>query len=1295
MPGSDDPGDCNCPNSSSSRQNSRYATECVCYSGFYKEYNGFYPLGGWYCRLCQVGEFCFNNTNRTCPAFSTSFGVARSFSDCFCNPGYQNTTIRTEEVFCENCPANYYCTGKGSVDACTANAISPTQSQDQTRCYCDLGWKGLNNTPCVACQSPTICYGGVQAQCSEGTFSPALAWDRLNCSCIPGRWGPPGGPCIMCGAGKYNLYPGCKACSNTSDVDCELCALGTASTSLGRDTTCDVCGAGTYSFPVNSRGAQTCEPCGTGFAAPVGSSNCTLCQAGQYAAAGFSACVACPAGTFGVGLVSACTACDSGKFSLLGSTACTNCSICSIGQYNVSNCNSSANIVCGACANPVVSTQASRVIFTGAGTAGPQSCSWCCIPGTWFSSSGAYGGYFCVGLGVVPEWAYCGVRYSCPANSRSYTNSAGTQTACTCNAGFTGEGGWNTTWQNFPVGTQLEPPANWNGVNCEACPTGMYSTGSGETSSSRCISCIAGTFSTGLAASSAINCTTCQTGTYSTGLGMTTSSICTNCATCTTGQYNVSNCISSANIVCGACAIPIREDHASRFTFTDKGGNGPNSCPWTCKPGYAYSVPGCWTCFANVWCLYNISRPCPANSGHNQGAIGTQSTCKCNTGFYGLGGWSSTVPLLPGQIAPPDNWNGVNCETCPAGTYNTGTGVSMSSRCISCIAGTYSTTLASPNSVSCLSCQPGTYQTGTGMQNPLDCTLCQPGTYQTGTGMANPLACLLCQPGAYQTGLGMSISSNCQLCQSGTYSSFSGSSSSNSCLSCQPGKYSTSQGAYSSTTCEACQAGTFASSAGTPRCPPCPEGSFTPFNASTNCSLCELGVFSYAGMTTCQSCQAGKYKEYEGCFFCSNSTDADCQACYPGSASNTLARQDRCDWCEPGYYASSSGLQACSPCGNGSIALGAAQACFSCPLGYFAPIGSSACTPCPPDTYLDIAYQGSTASCKQCPTGKVSPYTGAQTVLACTACFPGKYKLLEECQLCETGKYSNIAGMTTCSACPNGTISESGASACWTCLLGTYAPAGTAYCLDCPSHTYLDYQYAGSVQNCKPCPPGTWSWMSAIPSLQMCYPCQPGTYELNRYCLDCHPGYFSGKQATACLTCPTGKYSGAMADNCTLCPAGSYSDRSNASSCLICPPGTFSQAGSSGCQPCPIAEFSSNQNTSACQSCPAGSFSDQTGGTNCTECGPGAFSIAKSSACLLCSYGTFNNQTNQSQCQPCRNGTFAPPGFLEVCKKIKPSKNQIMLWSRFLNTRYLYTILSYSYPLSSPASPLVPYRNVA
>ena len=192
LPGSDDNGDCKCPDNAYSRQISRYVTECICDSGYYREYSGLYALGGWYCKLCLPGEFCYNNTNKTCPDHASSYGVAKSYLDCFCNAGYKNSTRRNETWLCEDCPSNSFCIGRGYVESCVANAVSPAQSVDYTRCYCNFGWRGRNNSACVACQSPTYCYGGLEAQCSEGTYSSPLAWDRLNCSCVQGRWGPPG-----------------------------------------------------------------------------------------------------------------------------------------------------------------------------------------------------------------------------------------------------------------------------------------------------------------------------------------------------------------------------------------------------------------------------------------------------------------------------------------------------------------------------------------------------------------------------------------------------------------------------------------------------------------------------------------------------------------------------------------------------------------------------------------------------------------------------------------------------------------------------------------------------------------------------------------------------------------------------------------------------------------------------------------------------------------------------------------------------------------------------------------------
>ena len=192
LPGSDDTGDCNCPVHAVSRQNAQKVGECVCDDGYYKVYNPSSILGGWYCEICIPGQFCYNNTNRTCPVHSTSLADAGDVLDCFCKAGYANATVQTETDLCIDCPENYYCTGKGAITKCVLNAVSAVQSQNFKNCYCDWGWKGVNNSVCVECTSPNYCYGGIEAQCPSGAFSQNRAWSRTNCSCIPGYWGPVG-----------------------------------------------------------------------------------------------------------------------------------------------------------------------------------------------------------------------------------------------------------------------------------------------------------------------------------------------------------------------------------------------------------------------------------------------------------------------------------------------------------------------------------------------------------------------------------------------------------------------------------------------------------------------------------------------------------------------------------------------------------------------------------------------------------------------------------------------------------------------------------------------------------------------------------------------------------------------------------------------------------------------------------------------------------------------------------------------------------------------------------------------
>lgn len=492
LPGSDDSGDCRCPANASSRQNSRNVAECMCDAGYYKIFDQKSSLGGWFCQVCAPGQFCHNNTNKTCPPHSTSLSDAKGVLDCFCGAGYANATVQTEAVLCAECPANFYCTGKGAIDRCVTNAVSPSQSQNASRCYCDWGWRGVNNNACVECQSPTYCYGGIQTQCPLGSFSQPRSWNQSNCSCIPGFWGPVGGPCIMCGAGKYNNISGCKACSSVVDTDCMVCEVGTYSTILGRNSSgCDNCPAGTYSDPpFHAGGGTRCLVCENGTFSVERSGSCTVCPLGWYAPANSSACTACPVNTFlnvlFKGGADACTPCPKGTISSRIGNSDPGCSACPPGSYQANG-----------------------------------TCAWC-LPGT-FSVSAA---------------VTCS---ACPAGMYSLTNA----TSCLkCQAGlFSGTpgSGWCSgcaVGSYAPEPTQasvtgasvcLLCPIGWiapgnNSWNCSRCPSGTFApNGSGI-----CTPCPAGSWGARELGHSG-NCTSCEAGKYSSSLGASDTGACQSC----------------------------------------------------------------------------------------------------------------------------------------------------------------------------------------------------------------------------------------------------------------------------------------------------------------------------------------------------------------------------------------------------------------------------------------------------------------------------------------------------------------------------------------------------------------------------------------------------------------------------------------------------------------------------------------------------------------------------------------------------------------------------------------------
>ena len=438
--------------------------------------------------MCQPGQFCYNDLNSTCPVHTTSDIDSTRYQDCYCTAGYYNLTVQTADGMCQDCPANSYCTGGGSIVSCTANAVSPTQSPDPRKCYCDWGYEGVNNSACMACTSPNYCYGGVKATCPSGSSCANLSWGISNCTCNPGRWGASGGACIQCGPGKYKPSQGCSACTNQTDADCLICSAGSYSTMLGRSSVCDACAAGTYSLD----GATKCLGCENGTFSLSNSSICTQCQLGYYAPANSSACTPCPKNTYlnvgGKGSVSDCMPCPTGTTSAILGNSDPGCSACPAGSYQAGDTCATCNA--GSFSRGSVSSCSACV----PGTYSGLNASVCkaCAPG-WFSAGN--GSSFCVSCGYGQfSSTQASVCSNCSIGSYSLFNAS----ACVaCDAGY-----------------YAGPAASM----CSACSAGTWSA-SVIGFALDCSSCVAGTYSTALAANTSSACALCGAGGFSTAVG--------------------------------------------------------------------------------------------------------------------------------------------------------------------------------------------------------------------------------------------------------------------------------------------------------------------------------------------------------------------------------------------------------------------------------------------------------------------------------------------------------------------------------------------------------------------------------------------------------------------------------------------------------------------------------------------------------------------------------------------------------------------------------------------------------
>jgi len=926
---------------------------------------------------------------------------------------------------------------------------------------------------------------------------------------------------------------------------CTLCSQGnwcSFSTTTGLHTK-TACAANTYNNGYGASSSTACLACPVGETSSMGASACAGCPAGWFSSGGV--CQVCGDDNHYStgGAVGSCSEVTPGYYSELGTattrqkqTICpagSYCSsgvksLCSPGQYtDILGQTSCSNCACGRYGTGGSTTsactgQCSADYYCPEGSTSSTQNS--CSSG-YTSAAGSCASGNCV---TCPAGQYSsnGNCYDCGDNN--HYSSAGAVGSCTeVSSGYYSELGTATTRQKqtiCPAGSYCS-----SGVrNLADC--GYYTSSNGAINQSACAAGYCTTTGNTYAAANP-----CSPGYYCTaGSCSSTQNACTVGHYCPTGSGSETCCPAgtwgaSAYLSSSSCSGSCGASQTSASCSTSSG-----ACQYTsCSEGYYLSGGACYACGGSAYY-------CTGSVRYN-----------VSSGYYSIGGTSSTVRTGQQQCSAGSYCTGGVFVACPCGSYCSSAGLTGVSG--TCSAGSYS----SSSALSCSSCAAG-YYCGSGSCSAYE-HICSTGTYSTG----GASSCTNCGCGTYNPNTGSTSSSACTNCAGGLYNSATGFSSS-SCMgncsagyyciagSCSPTQNSCSAGYYcptGSATQTICPCGTYSTgTAGS--CSSCSAGYYCPEGStSSSPGACTAGYYCPSG--TCRTtCTAGNYCPAGSASpttcpansFCGAgvSTPTTCVSIY-GSGYTSAAGSDSmldCQACAAGYYSSNGACTICpagsycpyhstssTSCAAGTYSTGGAATCTSCACGKYGTGGSttSSCTGTCAAGYCTstgsttstsfpciAGYSCAAGTCLAdkviCPTGKYS-YAGAGS---CTSCACGKYGATtglttSSCtNLCSAGSYSTL-GSPSCTACPNNTYSSSsGSCSCTTCLAGTCnSGTGNTSCnitklttADCGS-----YQCGEFNDNCG----GTYTCGAYSGG------CQPGatcSYSPNYTCdVTTYPGY--------------------------------------------------------------------------------------------------------------------------------------------------------------------------------------------
>eukprot|EP01050_Picozoa_sp_SAG11_P018772 SAG11_NODE_2891_length_2863_cov_3.092258_1_plen_654_part_10 len=326
---------------------------------------------------------------------------------------------------------------------------------------------------------------------------------------------------------------------------------------------------------------------------------------------------------------------------------------------------------------------------------------------------------------------------------------------------------------------------------------------------------------------------------------------------------------------------------------------------------------------------------------------------------------------------------------------------------------------------------------------------------------------------------------------------------------------------------------------------PCVANTHQPDEGQPSCIACENNEHSEPGSVTCQPCASGRYS-------------TPCRAC-PAGRFSASHRDDECEACAPGSITDTlfeAGATQCTACTPGQVSLVSTSDCETCRPGrYQDEEAQTSCIECEAGAVTDTlnGYVGTT--CTECASGQIS---GDSTV-ACQACAAGQYQGGDDhtiCQACGAGQYQAGAGEAFCVDCSAGsvtnTLASTGATECVGCAVGQASQASTIACIACEAGFYQD---VAAQTDCIVCTPGSITSTLALSGAVSCTQCAAGRFS-DSACQNCPPGSVTNTEtnpvATSCAECAVGQASPVSIQGCQHCAPGEYQTDAGQTSCQPC-----------------------------------------------------------------------------------------------------------------------------------------------